>query len=175
MILDRGVESEISTVLAQLGKVVSNRNYFNSCREYMADQLDRREALEAKAAERGVAVPDLGHYDTLRDLTDYAVGRCEELMDDPGNYGIHLDYIAHAQESLGLSRARVREVLKEDDRHIAATLAGQREGESLRMREERVARLPDNPEKLQELRQQRAERKTESQQQSKGRYWSMRI
>ena len=174
-------------MLAQLGKVVSNRNYFNSCREYMADQLDRREALEAKAAERGVAVPDLGHYDTWRDLTDYAVDRCEELMDDPGNYGIHLDYrsaspvsstirrIAHAQESLGLSRARVREVLKEDDRHIAATLAGQREGESLRMREERVARLLDNPEKLQELRQQRAERKTESQQQSKGRYWSMRI
>ena len=69
----------------------------------------------------------------------------------------------------------MREVLKEDDRHIAATLAGQREGESLRMREERVARLLDNPEKLQELRQQRAERKTESQQQSKGRYWSMRI
>ena len=28
--------------------------------------MDRREALEAKAAERGVAVPDLGHYDTWR-------------------------------------------------------------------------------------------------------------
>ena len=40
------------------------------------------------------------------------------------------------------------------------------------MREERVARLLDDPEKLQELRQQRAERKTEKserQQQSKGR------
>ena len=31
MLLDRGVESEISTVLAQIGKVVSNRNYFDSC------------------------------------------------------------------------------------------------------------------------------------------------
>ena len=29
MLLDRGVESEISTVLAQIGKVVSNRNYFD--------------------------------------------------------------------------------------------------------------------------------------------------
>ena len=58
MLLDRGVESEISAVLAQTGKVVSNRNYFDSCREYMAGQMDRREALEAKAAERGVAVPD---------------------------------------------------------------------------------------------------------------------
>ena len=175
MRLDRGVESEISAVLAQIGKVVSNRNYFDSCREHMAGQMERREALEAKAAERGVAVPDLGRYDTWRDVTDYAVGRCEELMDDPGNYAIHLDYIAHAQESLGSALARVREVLEDDDRHLAATLAGQREGESLRMREERIARLLDDPDKLRELRQQRAERKAEKQQQSKGRHWSMRM
>ena len=175
MLLDRGVESEISTVLAQIGKVVSNRNYFENCREYMAGQMDRREALVAEAAERGVAVPDLGRYDTWRDLTDIAVGRCEELMDDPGNYGIHLDYIAHAQESLGVALARGRDVLEDDDRHLAATLAGQREGEDIRMREERIARLLDDPEKLRELRQQRAERKTESQQQSKGRHMSMRM
>ena len=174
MLLDRAVESEISAVLAQIGKVVSNRNYFDDCREYMVDRLDHREALVAKAAERGVAVPDLGCYDTWRDLTDFAVGRCEELMDDPGNYGIHLDYIAHAQESLGSALARVREVLEDDDRHLAATLAGQREGESIRLREERVARLLDDPEKLRELRQQRAERKA-GEQQSKGRHWSMRI
>ena len=128
MLLDRGVKSEISAVLAQIGKVVSNRNYFDSCREYMAGRMDRREALEAEAAERGVAVPDLGRYDTWRDVTDFAVGRCEELMDDPGNYGIHLDYIAHAQESLGSALARVRDVLEEDDRHLAATLTGQRRG-----------------------------------------------
>ena len=67
MLLDRGVESEISTVLAQLRKVVSNRNYFDDCREHMAGQMDRREALVANAAERGVAVPDLGRYDTWRD------------------------------------------------------------------------------------------------------------
>ena len=175
MLLDRGVKSEISAVLAQIDKVVSNRNYFDDCREYMADRLDHREALVAEAAERGVAVPDLGRYDTWRDLTDFAVGRCEELMDDPGNYGIHLDYIAHAQESLGSALARVRRVLEEDDRHLAAALAGQREGEDIRLREERVARLLDDPEKLQELRQQRAGRKAETQQQSKGRYWSMRI
>ena len=175
MLLDRGVESEISAVLAQIGKVVSNRNYFDDCREYMAGRMDRREPLEAKAAERGVAVPNHEDYDTWRDVTDFAVGRCEELMDDPGNYGIHLDYVAHAQESLGSALARMREVLEDDDRHLAATLAGQRKGESLRMREERIARLLDDPEKLRKLRQQRAERKAERQQQSKGRYWSMRI
>ena len=142
MLLDRGIKSEISTVLAQLRKVVSNRNYFDDCREYMADRLDHREALVAEAAERGVAVPDLGRHDTWRDVTDFAVGRCEELMDDPENYGIHLNYIAHAQESLGSTLARVRDVLDGDDRHLAASLAGQREGEDIRMREERVARLP---------------------------------
>ena len=96
-------------------------------------------------------------------------------MDDPGNYGIHLDYITHAQESLRSTLARVRDVLDGDDRHLASTLAGQREGEDTRMREQRIARLLDDPEKLRELQQLRAERKAERQQQSKGRYWSMRI
>ena len=175
MLLDRGVKSEISAVLAQLGKAMSNRNYFDNWPKLMAGQMDRREALSAKAAERGVAVPDHEDYDTWRNVTDFAVGRCEGLMDDPVNYGIHLDYIALREESLGSALTRVRDVLEDDDRHLAATLAEQREGESLQMREERVARLLDDPEKLRELRQQRAERKAERQQQSKGRYWSMRI
>ena len=63
-------------------------------------------------------------------------------MDDPGNYAIHLDYIAHAQESLGSALSRVCEILEGDDRHLAAALAGQRKGESLRMREERIAQPP---------------------------------
>ena len=172
MLLDRGVESEISAVLAQIGKVVSNRNYFDSCREHMAGQMVHREALVAKAAEQGVAIPDLGPYDTWRDVTDFAVGRCEELKDDPGNYAIHLDCVALRGESLESTLARVREVLEDDDRHLAATLAGQHEGEDIQMREERIARLLDDPEKLRELRQQRAERKA-GQRQSKGRHWSM--
>ena len=174
MLLDRGVKLEISAVLAQLGKAVSNRNYFDNWPKLMAGQMDRREALEAKAAERGVAVPDHGDYDTWRNVTDFAVGRCEGLIDDPGNYGIHLDYIALREESLGSALTRVRELLEDDDRHLAATLAGQREGESPRMREERIARLLDDPEKLRELRQQRAERKA-GKQQSKGRHMSMRM
>ena len=64
MLLNRGVESEVSAVLAQLGKVVSNRNYFDNCREHMAGQMARREPLVAEAAELVVAVPDLGRYDT---------------------------------------------------------------------------------------------------------------
>ena len=175
MHLDRGVESEISAVLKQLGKAVSNRKYFDNWPKLMAGQMDRRETLVAAAAERGVAVPDHEDYDTWRDVIDFAVARCEGLLDNPERYGIHLDYIAHTQESLDSALARVRGVLDGDDRHLAVTLAGQREGEDIRMREERVARLLDDPEKLRELRQLQAERKAERQQQSKGRYWSMRI
>ena len=174
MLLDRGVKSEISAVLAQLGKAMSNRKYFDNWPKLMAGQMGRRETLEAKAAERGVAVPDHGDYDTWRNVTDFAVGRCEGLMDDPGNYGIHLDYIALREENLGSALTRVREVLEDDDRHLAATLAGQRKGEDIQMREERIARLLDDPEKLRELRQQRAERKA-GKQQSKARHMSMRM
>ncbi len=173
MHLDRGVESEVGAVLKQLGKAVSNRKYFDNWPKLMAGQMDRRETLVAAAAERGVAVPDHEDYDTWRNVTDFAVGRCEGLLDNPERYGIHLDYIAHAQESLDSALARVRGVLDGDDRHLAVTLAGQHEGEDIRMREERIARLFEDPETLRDLRQQRAERKAERQQQSKGRYQSL--
>ena len=173
MLLDRGVASEISAVLKQLGKAVSNRKYFDNWPKLMAGQMDRRETLVAAAAERGVAVPDHEDYDTWRNVTDFGVGRCEGLLDNPERYGIHLDYIAHTQESLDSALARVRGVLDADDRHLAVTLAGQHEGEDIRKREERIARLLDDPETLRELRQQRAERKAERQQQSKGRYQSL--
>ena len=173
MLLDRGVESEISAVLKQLGKAVSNRTYFDNWPKLMAGQMDRRETLVAAAAERGVAVPDHEDYDTWRNVTDFAVGRCEGLLDNLERYSIHLDYIAHTQESLDPALARVRDVLEDDDRHLAVTLAGQHEGEDVQMREERIARLLDDPETLRELRQQRAERKAERQQQSKGRYQSL--
>ena len=124
MLLDYHVKSEIHAVLAQLDKTVSNRNYFDSCRDFMAGQMDRREELEVRAAERGVMAPGHERYDTWSNVIDFAVGRCEGLMADPGNYGIHLDYIALRGESLESALARVREVLEDDDRHLAATLAG---------------------------------------------------
>ena len=62
-------------------------------------------------------------------------------------------------------------LVEEDDRHLAATLAGQRKGEASRMREERIDLLLDDPEKLRELRQQNAQRK--ARQQGKGWHMSM--
>ena len=74
--------------------------------------------------------PAMERYDTWRNVTRRGGGPLRgNCMDDRGDYGIHLDYIAHAQESLGSALARVREVLEDDDRHLAAALAGQSEGE----------------------------------------------
>ena len=56
-------------MLAQLGKAMSNRNYFDNWPKLMAGQMGSREALAAKAAERGVAVPDHEDYDTLDTTT----------------------------------------------------------------------------------------------------------
>ena len=111
----------------------------------------------AAAAERGVAVPDHEDYDTWRNVIDFAVGRCEDSWTIRRDTASTFDYIAHTQESLDSALARVRGVLDGDDRHLAVTLAGQHEGEDIQMREERVARLLDDPETLRELRQQRAE------------------
>ena len=53
MLLDRGVKSEISAVLAQLGKAVSNRNYFDNWPKLMAGQMDRREAAGGQGGRAG--------------------------------------------------------------------------------------------------------------------------
>ena len=65
-------------------------------------------------------------------------------MDDPGNYGIHLDYIALREESLG-SSAHSRgcaKCLKTTTGTSRRPWQGNARSESLRMREERIARLP---------------------------------
>ena len=172
MLLGYDNSSEIRAVLSQLDRAVSNRGYVDTWRNLMASQLDRREALEAEAATRGV--PDHREYDTWRNVTDKAVDRCEEILADRGRYGIHLDDIARRGESLPSGLSRMREMLRDDDRHIAATLVRQRKGEDVSMREERIARLLDDPEKLRELRQKRAEQKA-GKRQRKGRHMSRGI
>ena len=170
MLLDYDIRSEMRAVLSQLDKAVSNRGYVDTWHNLMAGQLDRREALEAEARE----VPDHRKYDTWRDVIDDAADRCEEVLADRHEYGIHLDDIARRGESLASALSRVREILRNDDRHIAATLVRQREGEDVSMREERIARLLDDPEKLRELRQKREEQKADKQQRQ-GRHMSMRM
>ena len=121
---------------------------------------------------------DREHYDAWRDGADEGVDAAERVLANRREYGIHMDGMARRGKSLASALSQVREALREDDRHIAATLAGQRKGEDERTREERIARLLDDPEKLRELRRQRTERRAAreaAERRRKGRYRSMRM
>ena len=169
-LLDYDISSEMRAVLSKLDRAVSNRRYVDTWRGLMTGELDSREALEAEAAGRGVAVPDYGKYDTWRDLIDDAADRCREILAARHEYGIHLDDIARRGESLASALSRVHGILREDDRHLAAALVQQRKGEDVAEREKRIARLLDDPGKLRELRQKRAEQKAGKKQRKD---WSM--
>ncbi len=158
-LLDYDISSEMRAVLSKLDRAVSNRRYVDTWRGLMTGELDSREALEAEAAGCGVAVPDHKNYDAWRDLIDDAADRCREILAARHEYGVHLDDIARRGESLASALSRVREMLREDDRHLAATLVQQRKGEDVAKREKRIARLLDDPGKLRELRQKRAEKR----------------
>ena len=83
----------------------------------------------------------------------------ECVLVDRKRYGIHLDGLNHRGEGLGSALSRVREVLAEDDRHMAKALVPERKGDEPRRREERIAALLDDPEKLRELHRRQIERR----------------
>ena len=177
-LLDGGIAGEIRAVLSELGEAKVNAGYVKTWHTVIAAGLERREVLEAEAARRGVAVPDLAEYDQWRNATDEDLGHGEHILANRGDYGAHLHNAARGGESLASALSRAREMLREDDRHLAETLAGQRKGEDVRTREERVARLLDDPEKLRELRKQREaeqRRRKAGKRRRKGRYRSMSI
>ena len=170
--LDDRIRSEMESVLIRLDKAKRSHEHVERYRYLLEDRLKyRRDLLEPGAAERGVAVPDHADYDSWRDLTDETVDIAGQIVANRADYGVHLHSTARRGGSLGSALSRLREALHGDDRHIAATLVRQRKGEDVRIREERIARLLDDPEKLRQLRQQRAERKA-GRRQSKGRYQS---
>ena len=170
--LDDRIRSEMESVLIRLGKAKRSHEHVERYRYLLEDRLKyRRNLLEPGAAERGVAVPDHADYDSWRDLTDETVDTAGHIVANREDYGVHLDSTARRGGSLGSALSRLREALHGDDRHIAAALVRQRKGEDVRIREERITRLLDDPEKLRRLRQQRAERKA-GKRQSKGRYQS---
>ncbi|MYE60236.1 MAG: hypothetical protein F4X35_11950 [Alphaproteobacteria bacterium] len=103
--------------------------------------------------------PDARRYDAWRDSVDRAVAEAETTFANRRVYGIHLDGLKHRGEGLGSAVSRVHEVLAEDDRHMAEALVPERKGDDPRRREERIAGLLDDPEKLQELYRRQIERR----------------
>ena len=171
-LLNRRIAGEIRAVLSRLGEAKTNAGIVETWHGLILRNLERREALETTAARRGVAVSDLADYDLWRSMTDEGISRAEHILENQEDYGIHLHSVTRGRESLASVFALAGEMLREDDRHLAETLAGQRKGEDVRTREDRIARLLDDPDELRRLRQRRAERRRAGKRQRTGRYQS---
>ena len=117
------------------------------------------------------AFVDREHYGAWRRDTDEAVEATERLLAEPKGYDIHLQGLT----LLGIQSALTvtRKVLTDDDRHMAEALVPERKGDDPRRREERIAQLLDDPEKLHELHKRQIERREArkaAQRRRKGRY-----
>ena len=150
--------SEIDRVIHVLGAAERARSRVVQHGAELAAQLKRRrEMLESGWSWDERAFADREGYDAWRRGTDEAVKAAESLLSEPKGYDIHLQ----GSTRLGLRSAlsEAREALREDDRQMAEALVPQRKGDDPRKREERIARLLDDPEKLRELHTRQIERR----------------
>ena len=166
--------SEIGRVISLLDTPEAIRRHVEKHRDAVLAWLERRDdMLGYVSAWDTRPAPDARRYDAWRDSVDKAVAEAEISFANRGVYGIHLDGLKHRGEGLGSALSNVREVLAEDDRHMAETLVPERKGDDPRRREERIAGLLDDPEKLRELYRRQIERKEArkaARQRRKGRY-----
>ena len=161
--LGDSARDEIRAVIDRLERAEADRDHVAKHCDLIAGRLEhRREDLEFGSSWDKRAIPDRERYEAWRPGTDEAMAAAERVLANRREYGIHLDGMAHRGQSLASALSDVREVLREDDRHIAETLVGQRKGEDRQAREDRIAGLLDDPHKLRELRKQRVKHRTAS-------------
>ena len=152
--------SEIDRVIGLLDTPEAIRRHIEEHRDAVLARLERRDdMLDYVSAWDTRPAPERARYDAWRDGADQAVTEAESVLANRRVYGIHLDGLKHRGEGLGSALSRVREVLAEDDRHMAEALVPERKGDDPRRREERIARLLDDPEKLRELHRRQIERR----------------
>ena len=171
--LDERTRQAIRDVLARLQADERARERVENHRDLVLARMERRrEDLEFGSSWDKRPFPDREYYKAWREGVEEAVAAAEGILANRRVYGPHLDGMERSgRGGLEYALSIVREVLRDDDRHIAETLAGQHKGEDARAREERIARLLDDPEKLRERRKRLTERKAEERRR-KGRYQS---
>ena len=158
--LAEGARSEIDRVIGLLDAPEEIRGHVEKHRDAVLAWLERRDdMLGYVSAWDTRPAPDARRYDAWRDSADRAVAEAESVFAHRSGYGIHLDGLKHRGEGLGSALSRVREVLAEDDRHMAEALVPERKGDDPRRREERIAGLLDDPEKLRGLYRRQIERR----------------
>ena len=167
------VRSEIDNVIHALGAAERARDRIVDRSVALADRLaSRREVPDSEWSRDERAFVDRKAYDPWRRDTEKAVDAAERVLADRMRYGVHLQGLT----LLGLQSAvtGAREVLADDDRQMAEALVPERKGDDPRRREERIAALLDDPEKLRELHRRQIERsearKAARRRRRKGRY-----
>ncbi|MDE0380486.1 MAG: relaxase domain-containing protein [Rhodospirillales bacterium] len=157
--LAQGARSEIDRVISLLDTPETIRRHVEKHRDAVLAWLERRDdMLGYVSAWDTRRAPDARRYDAWRDSVDKAVADAEMEFANRSVYGIHLDGLTHRGKGLGSALSRVREVLAEDDRYMAEALVPEHKGDDPHRREERIASLLDDPEKLRELYRRQRER-----------------
>ena len=152
------VRSEIDNMIRALGAAERARDRVVDRAAALADRLARRrEVPDSEWSRDERAFVDRQSYDPWRRDTEKAVQAAERVLADRMRYGVHLQGLT----LLGLQSALTvtRKVLADDDRQMAEALVPERKGDDPRRREERIAALLDDPEKLRELHRRQIERK----------------
>ena len=171
--LPEEVRSEIDSMIRTLDAAERARDRIVDRSAALSDRLaSRREVPDSEWSRDERAFVDREGYDPWRRDTEKAVDAAERVLADRMRYGIHLQ----GPTLLGLESALTgaRKVLADDDRQMAEALVPERKGDDPRRREERIAGLLDDPEKLRELHRRQIERrearKAARRQRRKGRY-----
>ena len=171
--LPEEVRSEIDSVIRALDAAERARDRIvDRAADLSARLARRRDVPDSEWSRDERAFVDRKAYDPWRRDTEKAVEAAERVLADRMRYGIHLQGLT----VLGLQSAVtvVRKVLADDDRQMAEALVPERKGDDPRRREERIATLLDDPEKLRELHRRQIERrearKAARRQRRKGRY-----
>ena len=158
--LAEGARSEINRVIGLLDTPEAIRRHVEKHRDAVLAWLERRDDMLGYVSTWDTRpAPDARRYDAWRGSIDKAVTEAEIEFANRRVYSIHLDGLKRRGEGLGSVLSRVREVLAEDDRYMAESLVPERKGDDPRRREERIAGLLDDPEKLRELHRRQIERR----------------
>ena len=152
------VRSKINRVIHAVGAAERARDRIVDRSADLAARLASRREVPASGRSRDERVfLDRKAYDPWRRDTERAVEAAERVLVDRMRYCVHLRGLT----LLGLESALTgaREVLADDDRQMAEALVPERKGDDPRRREERIAALLDDPEKLRELHRRQNERR----------------
>ena len=160
----------IPDALVQLDKAEASRQHIEKYRDSIVEALaQRRDRLEAKAAEKGVAVPEHKDYGIWRAAIDQAVDIGERIVANRGADNIHFAGVALRGEGLGAAISRARDGLRDDDKQISSAAKRERQAERAAIRKDGYAHILEDPEVHRKRLEEAMKREHEaSQKQGKG-------